>query len=150
MVTTDLIAKLQGLSAPSREVDARIAVAVCKSAALESSPEATKQGLYYFEEGSRADGDCEAFGLAVSPRYTASLDAAVALCERVLPGWKKHMWDAGVFGSILPTAAVLEPDFVRKSIKGEPYIKVDGEGPTPAIALLIALLSALEARDGKA
>lgn len=124
-MTANLLSRLQGLTAPDREVDRSIA-----------------------KQFDWPDTEWSALEHAFAPAFTASLDAAVALCERVLPGWKKHMWDAGVFGSILPTAAVLEPDFVRKSIKGEPYIKVDGEGPTPAIALLIAILTALEARDG--
>lgn len=132
-MSSDLISALASLTAPDREVDALIALDIARIPATKTI------GDGIITEQRRVP--------AIIPSYTASLDAAVALCERVLPGWKKHMWDAGVFGSILPTAAVLEPDFVRKSNSGEPYIKVDGEGPTPAIALLIAILTALEDRE---
>lgn len=63
---------------------------------------------------------------------TASLDAALGLVERVLPDW--HVLVQGVnaawFASINPTAGGSRGEFSRNA-------------PTPALALLSALLSAL-------
>jgi len=59
------------------------------------------------------------------PSYTASVDAAIALAERVLPGWK---WYAGNWNV---HAAVLSPD--RNNDQR-------AVAATPAIALCIAVL----------
>lgn len=73
-----------------------------------------------------------------APFYTASLDAALALCERVLPGWT---WDIGsecrFDGVMIYTAIVWSADCKRDS--GEQTAK------TPALALLAAMLKAMVA-----
>lgn len=116
-MTANLLSRLQGLTAPDREVDALIHTAT-------NAP---------LREGLR-------FGRV--PAYTASLDAAVALCERVLPGWS---WECRASGT---------------GDKGQATVWNPSKAPgyneeqrayncaTPAIALLIAILTALEARDG--
>lgn len=64
------------------------------------------------------------------PPYTASLDAALALAERVLPGWK---W--GVTGGGAPADALLyEP------VLGGWRHSIRTEAPTPALALVLAVL----------
>lgn len=68
------------------------------------------------------------------PRLTASIDATVALIERVLPGWTWRV-DGG-HGSRPGADLWLRPN--------EYY---DGTGATPALALLSALLSALLAGE---
>lgn len=72
-----------------------------------------------------------------SPRYTASLDAALALVERVLPGWT---WDIGAesYGASAEGAwaRVYPRGFMSKG-SGNRYAK------TPTLALLAALLRAL-------
>lgn len=70
---------------------------------------------------------------------TTSLDAALALAERVLPGW---LWDVttittAVGGLRKPLASVVRPD----QTEGE-EIKTWGYGATPALALCIAILRA--------
>lgn len=78
------------------------------------------------------------------PDITTSLDAALALVERVLPGW---LWEVttittGVGGIRYPTALVMSPDHAP----GE-EIQTFGEARTPALALLAALLKALIAEQ---
>ncbi len=66
------------------------------------------------------------------PAYTASLDAALALCERVLPGlW----WNVGVCSADPLTYSADFSDGTE-----EP-------GPTPALALILAMLKALQAKE---
>jgi hypothetical protein len=80
------------------------------------------------------------------PAYTASLDATVALCERVLPGWA---WcaikrpDTGI-------GYIHNNESVYTGIAATPNPKRrwhEFRHEFPAIALLIAILTALEARD---
>lgn len=105
-MTANLLSRLQGLTAPNREVDALIHTAT-------NAP---------LREGLR-------FGRV--PAYTASLDATVALCERVLPGYD---WIVGhTNGGLTIHAQVGQNEMVF--------------GETPAIALLIAILTAKEDRD---
>jgi hypothetical protein len=73
------------------------------------------------------------------PELTNSLDAAIALTERVLPGswWiiaKGKMTDA-------------EPLYGAQMLFGADDVIGEGEGPTPAIALVLATLRALEAKE---
>lgn len=107
----DLIGKLEKLDGPSREVD-RIIHAV------------TTPPLR---------GELR-FGYV--PIYTASLDAAIALVERVLPGWS-FMLD----NRLRPQAKLLPPGQISSADERS-------TGETIAIALLIALLKAKEAQDG--
>lgn len=87
-------------------------------------------------------------GTTCPPAYTASLDAAVALVERVRPGWEldigsvhrdflnegEHRWMASIAG---PVTWVKDAEYGYE----EPdYEHSEGNGPTPALALLIALL----------
>lgn len=84
-----------------------------------------------FMKGSRADKEI--------PSFTASIDAAVALAERVLPGWlpsisksiQRRYW------------------YVELSRVGYGCVKdVDAVHDIPAIALVIAILRAKQA-EGK-
>lgn len=71
------------------------------------------------------------------PFYTASIDAALALVERMLPGWP---WVASSLGEEdCPSAAVTTPD-------GD-FDDFTCSAATPPLALLAALLSALIARE---
>ncbi len=60
------------------------------------------------------------------PRYTASLDAAVALLERVLPGWRWAV-DSNGYADVRSYSSMKE---------------AFGTAQTPAIALCIAVLKA--------
>jgi len=74
------------------------------------------------------------------PKYTASIDAALALTERVLPGWSIEQvgWGNGlVFAS------------VGNYGEGENYMAGLGDAPTAPLAILAATLSALIAKDAQ-
>ncbi|WEX10345.1 hypothetical protein [Chelativorans sp. AA-79] len=73
--------------------------------------------------------------------YSASLDAAIALCERVLPGWS---WECRVSGTgDKGQATVWNP---RKA-PGHNDEKRATNCATAAIALVLATLRALEAQE---
>lgn len=64
------------------------------------------------------------------PTYTASIDAAVALVERCLPGWS---WE------VMPGSGTV--------FNGDPDAGTQAFAATPAIALCLALLRALSERQ---
>jgi len=77
-------------------------------------------------------------GTRYSPKYTASIDAAVALVERVLPGYGLSVetqpvyggwWDAAIFNRMPMTIA-------------------NARKQTAALAVCLATLRALQAREG--
>jgi hypothetical protein len=131
---------LASLTAPDREVDALIATTI-GGYVYEKRDNDRKAWYYPTDSGGWRQQLYSAFSDKL-PAYTASLDAAVALCERVLPGWSgdidigKPIADSGKVG-----ARLFPP--------GDGWQNYSGVGPTPAIALLIAILTAKEARDGK-
>jgi len=109
----DLIARLERAEGPDRELDCQIAVAV--DGFYELPPK--------WEGGPVGYGYTDAEGTPIHPghggdqlvrRYTSSIDAAVSLAERVLPGFgisiETHpvygdWWYASVFGRIPMTIA---------------------------------------------
>lgn len=71
----------------------------------------------------------------VLPRYTTSIDAALALAERVLPGWGFFLRkdrDGCNCGLVYPDASFVTPGC--------------GSSPTPALALCAAILKAHASR----
>lgn len=103
-MTSDLITRLSKLEGPDREVDVEI-------------------HRLLFPKDS-------VFG-HILPTYTASVDAAIALAERVLTGWRWRVGDS--YANVWIDAKLDDMDFV-------------GSHPVPAIALCIAILRAKEAR----
>lgn len=112
-----LIEWMEGLSGPDRETDLEIHMAACP---------------HLYEGKWRWDD------VTQPPPLTASLDAATALVGKVLPGWSGDV-DIGQpianFGKL----------GVRLFPPGDGWKNYAGEGPTPAIALCLALLRALAA-----
>lgn len=135
---TDLIATLEGLTEPSREVDALIlAWSENRSVRYEDGNLLAKSKHAPYDEcvlGWIDPGKHDRNFTPQSekqPRFTASLDAAIALVERVLPGWDYIIGHTNGGLTIYAQVGSREMYF----------------GATPAIALCIALLRALEARD---
>lgn len=133
---TKLIAGVEALTGPDRETDAAIGYELDINIAQE------RDGVTIY---GRVDPDGWSFPgrgydplMLVKP-YTASIDAAVALTERVLPGWA-FGFDKGAKTCIAFTDV---SDFADRFL-GARYT---AEGPTPAIALILATLKALEARE---
>lgn len=143
---TSLIEKLEGAEVGSRELDALVAVALkldCKPNLPDDlhwlrpiqKDDHCAPGTYWFVQRS-------GMSLRTSEPVTTSLDAALALAERVLPGW---WWTAGRCG--LTCHASVGPD---SKFIGEPDLSKFDSGfhadvpnpSTPAIALCIAILRA--------
>ncbi|MBS7697836.1 MULTISPECIES: hypothetical protein [unclassified Chelatococcus] len=76
--------------------------------------------------------------------YTSSLDAAIALVERVLPGWAREV---SLWGN-LARASLWECD--REGWHGSKSNKVTATSKTEPLALLTALFRALIAQMEKA
>ena len=129
-MTSNLITRLSKLDAPDREVDAEICILFQygghnSEGATNVRTDPDWDGDLLFEIGNE---DC----CNPIPKLTASVDAAIALAERVFPKYGRfvrsdmHGHHAGIFTPYTMTVT-------------------EGSGATPAIALLIALLRAKEA-----
>lgn len=71
-------------------------------------------------------------GAYLSPAFTGSVDAALALLERALPGWEMAMANEYYEGVLTWRVSL-----------GDPQRGCEGEAPTLALAILAALVSAL-------
>lgn len=126
-----IIERLEAATGADREIDADLMVALCGAWRVNDSqfygPGEKSWSFGEYEEESRA-------WCGPLPYLTASLDAALALVEEKLPGcdWNLDR-DSGRYEfEILPT---------------EERIGYGARSATPALAVLIALLRALEAKD---
>jgi hypothetical protein len=66
------------------------------------------------------------------PAFTASIDCALSLVERVLPGWEIEL-----------TSEHRDDAVIWRMKLGDPLRGMDGESPVPAIAVLQAMVRAL-------
>jgi hypothetical protein len=107
-----LASRLEEASGGSRELDREIFVAL--------EPEKASQRCYAGE----LEGNVAAY---MTPYYTVSLDAALALVERKLPGWSWRIGNRPGGGA-----------WVLLGTSREEHL-----GATPALALLLALVKAL-------
>lgn len=137
---TSLIEKLEGAEGPSIVLDAEICWTLERPRAIQAFWRGAmgKPGPLP-DEFSRLPRGLGMASLEVgSPNYTASLDAALALAERVLPGWEGEI-DFGRRGF-----ACLYPE--------QPYpahLEYNAEASTPALALCAAILRASEQERGE-
>lgn len=132
-----LIEKLKAATGPDRELDAEVALHLTKpegdgaywSMPLREGPEACAPGtLWGKNRGFRSI-------LEDAPEYTASIDAALALVAEKLPGWDWELClDRGEYDFQLTSR---RPELSCTYYAG--FTK-----SSPAIAILIALLTALE------
>jgi hypothetical protein len=86
------------------------------------------------------------------PDYIASLDAAVALVEKMLPGWviaglsngtlDPKYRDVRLYTGWRASLGRIGAEITPETVGGQDF--ATGTAPTPAIALLLALLRALE------
>lgn len=134
---TNLIATLEGLTSPSREVDCEIAWQTGWDADAVNYC-GTWRRAYPSWRGDEQRIEAAAYNWGV-PTFTASLDAITALVERVLPGWSYEVRKSG-FGN--GQAALWNP-----TMQPRPGLSIRADhASSPAIALCIALLRAKEAR----
>ena len=120
MTLTDLFARVEAATGPDRELDGAL------WRKLIFDPQLARPGNDWTLTPNLG---------RKKPRYTASIDAALALAERVLPGW----------------AWMLRGSFAKL---WEPHGKPPGNdfdamGRSPALAIIAAILKALIAAETK-
>ncbi len=120
----DLLARVEAATGPDRELDRLIVLATIIPEGPGVVREPWGDGSYTIYDNGRK------MGRVTADEYTKSLDAALALVERVRPGWTWQLWwDAR-------RMAVL----IAPGHKSPPYFKATAA--TPPLALIAALLSA--------
>lgn len=128
-IPTELVARLEVASGPDRQIDRQIAKAI--------DPTIWKRATNWASMPCGAPPETiERDAIRWVPAYTESLDAALALAERVLPGWGFFLRkdnDGCNCGLVYPEASFVTPGC--------------GTSPTPALALCIAILKAAISED---
>jgi hypothetical protein len=145
-----LLARVEAAEGPDREVDCDLGVALGLFMVNDDNRLGIGRGKSYVrldeDGGATAPGQA---GDMLVPDYTDSLDAALALCERVLPNdWEfapKPLWLAAV-------AQLFDGKWEGKLYRADMGKRFSRVGATPALALLAAMLKALIAtsKDGTA
>lgn len=127
----DLIDRLSKLIGPDREIDGDIMQA--------ADPDLWSKAYMLSQEPCGCSKELATEGAKLrAPLYTASLDAAIALAERVLPG---HRWSAGFSRHVPHNAQIWVPS-------GSGYYEGESDA-NRAIALCIAILRAKDASHGE-
>jgi hypothetical protein len=127
-----LLARVEAATGPDRHIDFWLSVLV-------SSPDPSDD----FEK-LRADiANVSIEEMAVDGNFTASLDAALALVERVLPGWFKGLQESRNRSDAMRWAAYITPP---KPADHE----FEAYASAPALALLAALLKTLSRQPPRA
>jgi hypothetical protein len=133
---TDLIKRLEEAEAGSRDLDALICVTT-----NDRPPWARRAPEQLVVNGSCVTLGKDGAGWP-SESYTTSLDSALALAERVLPGWG---WEISHDDCIGNYYAWVGKDFYLRG----PQEHLRGIQETPALALCIAVLKATDTgREG--
>lgn len=167
----ELLSRVEAATGPDRELDATIHVALCQPVCRPDDcnryrlPHISMDEMDMCAPGTYWLVERSGRSLHTSPTYTASLDAAVALCERVLPECE---WDVtgpklimdgdgrrNCDASISVNTVYLRRSWRSgerekrgdKSFHTSPsvreFIEAGAEAATPALALLAAMLKAL-------
>lgn len=128
-----LLERLEDATGPDRELDALIALALDGAVGIVRASAEGRPNEPFLTQS--ADGEEDAL-----EGYTASVDAALALVERVLPGWRVAL-------NSDPHRVPLWSAQLKKS--GDDW-KLHGEtAPIPALALCIAVVRAeIALREG--
>lgn len=124
-----LLARLESADGPGREIDALLMVAI-----EPPTGDAFWQwrGLQPKGTQDRAEADLQAdYAREHAPAYTASLDAAIALCRRALPGWEVLLSNEG------------DVHWVASIGPRGTFTSCEAVTPAPALALCIATVKAL-------
>lgn len=141
----DLIERLEKAEGPDREVDAEICIALQygglnSDGASNVRTDPDWEGDLLFEIEGDAHPEC----CSPIPALTSSLDAAIALIERVLPGW---FWRAGKT-SLFPNGwAYVSKTHPSNCDRQDEAACADGRAANPAIALVLATLRALQQEE---
>jgi len=139
-----LLARVEAATGADEELDALIMCALVANpgAYVERSNINGKWCIYYAPNRIWSMSSREGTWRKEGWPLTASLDAALALCARVLPGWRPSVarehaghWSAFLIEDGEPSRPIASIRCVRTDL------------PTPALALLAAMLSALAQQD---
>lgn len=134
MKHAELLERLRVATEGDRDLDAEVAVALGHVIKWKTANYTMEQfPAIYWKAPHPYAGMCEP-----CPAFTTSLDAAVALCERVLPGWHWSLHQSQI-------AQVCPCDEYGSIIE---RLELEEFGRTPALALCIAILSALSVDIG--
>ena len=136
-MTPGLIERLEAAGEWSRELDAEIAVWSAYRGAVRIV-DAREESIFRHQPGWCRDANDISI---LAPNYTTSLDAALALAERVLPGWE--------FGTYISRPDVhgnrqtkIEARRWQDVAPEYAFACASSSARTPALALCIAILKA--------
>ena len=121
---SSLIARLEKATGPDTELDVDIAIA------LGVIPSREWWSTNYVKAG-------------ILGRYTASVDAAAGLLQNKLPGW---FWRCGSTPLFPCGWAFISRTDANNALPGDEFSSADGKAATPAIALVLATLRALQSK----
>ncbi len=127
---TGLLDRVKAASGPDRHLDALVEVQARRFAAYAAGLDDRTRAYW----NGTIDGDVYDSSISyAAPRYTASIDAALALVEKMLPGC---MWRVQSDPKIGDT-------FYATLVPSYPAGASAGDGATAPLAILAALLTAL-------
>lgn len=146
MTLPDLIAALEKAEGPSLQLDGMI---WCAANKYEFVMWDGAGCVYRDPAAPKWDGGIKHAQASIVRPYSASIDAAVALVERVLPGYG---WDLASNTSHIK--ACLDPEFGKPIGKHPHWAAVSNisskkfeDGANPAVALCLATLRALSSQE---
>ena len=130
---TELLARVEAATGPDAVLD-RLVVEACKADGL------CRECWGLGGEHIRGDGRrCDRCQRTYADAVTGSLDCALALVERLLPRWDIQL-------TLLATLGPQDNRTPRNRVvllSNSDDTLIDGDGATPALALLAAMLTAL-------
>ena len=130
-----LIARVEAASGPDREIDADLIRTLVPGSTV---------GTYITDDSGDIVFHAEALGIRnkwPAPAYTGSVDPALDLAEHVLPG----VWYVLAKGRL----SVNEPLYGCELLFGADEQLAIADGPNQPLAIVKALLKALQARAGQ-
>lgn len=130
--------RVEKADGPDRELDCQLALKVGGFHLMERVHREPAYCTYTEMDGLTVPGQD---GTMMVPHYTASIDSAVALIERKIPAEKRFFWQVGV-------CSIRDGRVVSYSAETNWTGEKEFEAKTPALALIAALLSALETHNG--
>lgn len=135
---SSILDRLGKSTGPDRELDFAIGATLDGWERKWSEDRETHRGGWYMRQ---ADFSWSHYSVALLPQYTDSLDAAIALVERMLPGWNFQVHGTRGAASVL----LYEPGVPFRDVpKAQSGVMVR----PICLAFLIALFRALQGQGG--
>jgi hypothetical protein len=140
MKIPEIIEALEKAEGPSRGIDAEISMTALGMRMENKLADYPDEVPVFVVHDGNSSGSIE----VMFPRFTSSVDAALALHERVLPGW---FWRCGETPLFPKGWAYVSRTDASNCDKKDEAASSDGKAASPAIALCIATLKALQAKE---